>query len=263
LVRLAEVTGAAILGLIHVNKSHSTDPLTTLMASRAFAAVARGVLFVMLDPEDESTRLLGQPKNNLGRTDLPTLTFRIDSAHVADTDEGPVWTGRVQWTGERDQSIRDALEAAGETADARSATSEAAGWLLDHLTANGGTDESASIKESGRKAGHSKDALLRALKRLRGSTESSGFPRRTYWSLPDTAVQSTQPSGESTPTATTASTATTEKPGSAVNAVSAVSGALPETRNACGWPVDSLGHVEYCEARREARTAATSDTLTD
>jgi hypothetical protein len=44
LTALANRTGAAILGLIHVNKSMSTDPLTTLMASRAFAAVARAVL---------------------------------------------------------------------------------------------------------------------------------------------------------------------------------------------------------------------------
>jgi len=63
-------SGAAVVGLIHVNKSVSTDALNTIMASRAFAAVARWVLFVMIDPDDESTRLLGLPKNNLGRTDL-------------------------------------------------------------------------------------------------------------------------------------------------------------------------------------------------
>ena len=45
LVSIANSTGAAILGLIHLNKSLSTDPLTMLMGSRAFAAVARAVLF--------------------------------------------------------------------------------------------------------------------------------------------------------------------------------------------------------------------------
>ncbi len=100
LVHVANSTGAAILGLIHLNKSLSTDPLTMLMGSRAFAAVARAVLFCMVDPDDETARVLGQPKNNLGRTDLPTMTFRIVSAHVADTDEGPVWTGRVDWQDE-------------------------------------------------------------------------------------------------------------------------------------------------------------------
>ncbi len=125
LVRLADASGAAVLGLIHVNKSTSTDPLTVLMGSRAFAAVARAVLFVMTDPDDDTLRLLGQPKNNLGRTDLPTLTFRIDTATVAVTDEGPVTTGKVNWIGETERSIRDVLAAAEESAETRSATGEA------------------------------------------------------------------------------------------------------------------------------------------
>ncbi len=44
LVAVAERTGISIAGLIHVNKSSSDNPLTSLMASRAFAAVARTVL---------------------------------------------------------------------------------------------------------------------------------------------------------------------------------------------------------------------------
>jgi hypothetical protein len=244
LVRLADVTAAAVVGLIHVNKSHSTDPLTTLMASRAFAAVARAVLFVMLDPDDERIRLLGQPKNNLGRTDLATLTFRIESAHVADTDEGPVWSGRVHWTGERDQSIRDALEASSETADARSATGEAAGWLLDHLTAKGGTDESANIKREGAKAGHSQDALKRARRRIKATIQASGFPRTTYWTLPNSDGQSEQHSRSSSgESALTAPTALNGLTGKAVGAVGAVGGTLQEicTDKPGREPEDLLG----------------------
>ncbi len=54
-------------------------------------------------------------------------------------------------------SVRGVLEAAGETADARSATSQAADWLHDHLTAHGGTDDSASIKAAGAKVGYALD----------------------------------------------------------------------------------------------------------
>jgi 5S rRNA maturation endonuclease (ribonuclease M5) len=111
---MAERTNCMFTGLIHVNKSASNDPLTTLMASRAFAAVARAVLFVMVDPQDEKTRLLGQPKNNLGRSDLRTLAFQIAGAHVADTPDGAVWTGKLHWTGETERSIRDALQEAAE-----------------------------------------------------------------------------------------------------------------------------------------------------
>jgi hypothetical protein len=69
------------------------------MASRAFAAVARSVLFVMADPDHDGTRLLGMAKNNLGRMDLATLAFTIVGAVVAETDEGPVWTGRSNGPG--------------------------------------------------------------------------------------------------------------------------------------------------------------------
>jgi hypothetical protein len=60
---MAASTGVAVLGLIHVNKSASADALAVLMASRAFAAFARAVLFVAVDPDNEDQRLLGQPKN--------------------------------------------------------------------------------------------------------------------------------------------------------------------------------------------------------
>jgi hypothetical protein len=254
LVQLADATGAAILGLIHVNKSMSTDPLTTLMASRAFAAVARGVLFAMIDPDDETTRLLGQPKNNLGRTDLPTLTFRIDSAHVADTDEGPVFTGRINWLGETSRSIREVLESASETADSRSAVGEAGAWLQDFLTSVGRISESQRIKEEGKREGHSADSLKRARVRLKIKSEASGFPRRTYWSLPNdfpAPAQSEQDSGrnpgESAPTALTAPT----EPQSEQLVQSVQSAGTPararENCPSCGLLVDLDNHQTNCQ----------------
>ena len=47
---MADAANLTVLGLIHVNKSVSSDALNLLMASRAFPAVARNVLFVMTDP---------------------------------------------------------------------------------------------------------------------------------------------------------------------------------------------------------------------
>ena len=184
LVALADRTGAAVLGLIHVNKSGSTDPLTSLMGSRAFAAVARAVLFVMTDPDDESVRLLGQAKNNLGRSDLPTLSFRIDGVKVSDTVNGEVWSGKLEWVGESHRTIREALNAASESADARSALQEAADWLVDYLTEQGGTAESKAIKDAGQKYGHSASTLKRARASINAVVESHEMPRRSLWSLP-------------------------------------------------------------------------------
>jgi G:T/U-mismatch repair DNA glycosylase len=269
LVRLADVTGAAILGLIHVNKSMSTDPLTTLMASRAFAAVARAVLFAMKDPDDETLRLLGQPKNNLGRVDLPTLTFRIQSAHVADTDEGPVFTGRIEWVGESDRSITEALESASETAEGRSAVAEAADWLLDHLASQGGTDDSAAIRTQGGKAGHAFSTLKRARTRIKAISEPCGFPRRTFWTLPSTAAQRDPitvgpalgrlvplsplgPTGynDTSPVPDVRSEQSDQKSQWAQSDQPPTRGGPtgPQTEDCpvCTWPYDSLGHTQNC-----------------
>ncbi|MET8080959.1 AAA family ATPase [Streptomyces sp. NPDC005303] len=215
---LADRHRISVLGLIHVNKSTGADPLTRIMASRAFVAVSRAVLYIMTDPENEAVRLLGQPKNNLGRTDLPTLTFSIEQAHVADTDEGPVFTGRLKWLGETERSITDALADADGDLDARSAAAEAGDWLADHLTQHGGIDDSASIKTAARKAGHSESTLKRARRRLKIVSTSSGFPRRTYWSLPGTQpgesagrTQLGQSPGESGLTGLTDPTGPTER----------------------------------------------------
>lgn len=183
LVAIVDRTGCVALGLIHVNKSMSSDPLTALMASRAFAAVARAVLFVMRSPDDESLRLLGTPKSNLGRDNLPTLVFAIESVVVAQTEDGDIVTGRLEWRGETDISIAQALESLADGMDVRSAVDDAAGWLHDFLTSQGGQASSKDTKSAGNKAGHSDSSVKKAAKRLKLVSRSTGFPRSTYWEL--------------------------------------------------------------------------------
>lgn len=118
LSRFAAQTRVGILGLIHVNKSSTTDPLNSVMASRAFTAVARSVLYCVLDPEaeGEDRYLFGHPKCNVGPKQ-PTIsytimqvTLEIDPAEVEDGDDAEVVTSRVKWGEQDDRSIRDALE---------------------------------------------------------------------------------------------------------------------------------------------------------
>jgi hypothetical protein len=115
LTKMADLTGCAVLGMIHVNKSGRTDPMDLVMASRAFTAVARSVSYVVRDPDDEQVKVFGTPKNNLGRADLPSLRFRIDDALVLTTEEGEVRAGRLEWLGEDERSIAEMLT---QTADA-------------------------------------------------------------------------------------------------------------------------------------------------
>lgn len=192
---IADRTRAACIGLIHLNKSSGTDPLTLIMGSRAFAAVARAVLFAMIDPDDASNRLLGQPKNNLGRDDLPTLTYTIESKTVAQTDEGPVTTGRIRWGEETARTVRDVLESAGDTEEERFEAGSAARWLYDYLLSQGGEDNSTTIKAVGKAAGHSNSSLDRARKKVGAKFTEGGFPRTTFWKLPDFTIDDSARAG--------------------------------------------------------------------
>jgi hypothetical protein len=182
LVRVIEATNVVALGLIHVNKTTSSDPLTLLMGSRAFAAVARFVLFVMVDPEDEGIRLVGQPKNNYGRTDLPTLKFSIANSHVADTEEGAVWTGRLEWLGESDRDVRQVLASVDGDGNL-SQVGECADWLQEYLESNRDAAPSKQVKQAAKEAGYTGSTLQRARQRLHLRITSEGFPRQTWWNL--------------------------------------------------------------------------------
>lgn len=86
---MADRTGCAVIGLAHFNKSASPDPLNLITGSRAFSAVARAVLAVACDDDSgDGSCVISQAKNNLGRLDLPSLGYRIES-HTIETDDSP------------------------------------------------------------------------------------------------------------------------------------------------------------------------------
>jgi hypothetical protein len=62
---------------------------------------------------------------------------------------------------------------------------KAAEWLLSYLRSCGGSASSQGVRDAGAADGHNYDALKRARRSLEIATASQGFPRRTYWSLPD------------------------------------------------------------------------------
>ena len=185
LAHLADITSAVVLGIIHVNKSGSRDPLNLVMGSRAFTSVPRAILFVSEDPEDEDGhgRVIGQAKNNLGRMDLPSLTFEIRDVIVATTEEGDIHTGKVEWIGEDDRSIQDIVDMM-KGPDKQTAIAKATAWLKEFLELNCGGAESSVIKKAGDELSHSKSSLRRACKNLNITIESKDFPRTTWWLMP-------------------------------------------------------------------------------
>lgn len=178
LVGLANRTGATLIGIIHVNKTGTTDPLTAVMGSRAFAAVARAVLFVVRDGD---VRLLCFPKSNLG-PEQRSISFRIENREVGkDPDGQPINTGAVVLGGEVDRTARDVLE---EQAGGRVSTAKdkAVTWLRERLK-DGPVLREIVVAEA-EALGIAERTLKRAAVAAGVTSETSGFPARATWSLP-------------------------------------------------------------------------------
>jgi hypothetical protein len=179
--RLADQTGCAVLGIIHVNKTDTTDPLTAIMGSRAFAAVARGVLFVA---QDRETRLLAFVKNNYGPlAKSRTFTIEPHTLEEKDPEDGrAISTSRVSWGDETDRTARDVLE---DQAAKRKVTTKdkAEDWLRERL-ADGKPAPFAYIKKEAEAEGIPERTLRRAAASIGVLVAASGFPKTTTWALP-------------------------------------------------------------------------------
>jgi DnaB helicase-like protein/AAA domain-containing protein len=184
-VTLADDTGCMIVGLAHFNKSATDDPLTLVTGSRAFTAVSRAVIAVARDPDaDDGSCIVSQVKNNLGRLDLPNLTYVITSA-IVETAEGDAKVGRLHFTGESARSVRDILAEAGNGME-RTERGECIEWLRSALAA--GPQKTKDIEAEGKERGFSQRTQWRAPKQLGIQADQMGTGpkgRNEWWlSLP-------------------------------------------------------------------------------
>jgi RecA-family ATPase len=137
LARMADRTGCLMLGIAHFNKGSGTDPSSLITGSGAFKDVPRSVFgFVRDSDSDDGTRVMTQTKNNLGRDELPSLKYVIETAYI-DTPEGVAEVGRLVWQGESDRTATDILRDAGTPPEDRDERSDAASWLRDYLLDHG------------------------------------------------------------------------------------------------------------------------------
>lgn len=194
--QLAERTGAAVLGLVHLGKGLGTDPVNLILGSRAFSAVARVAMVAARDPENESSNVLSVEKSNLGRIDVSGLTYRIDGAEIA-TDEGMAGAGLLVWTGETDRRVRDIMaDHDGEQTE----RDEAAEWLTGYLADQGGEARSQDVKKAARADGIAERTLHRARTRAGVSIERRGFGQGSAWVLdPSFVPRSRHPRQDSGP----------------------------------------------------------------
>lgn len=117
--RLAEATGASVLGISHYNKSGSTDPLTSVLGGRGIVASARAVIAVGRDPRAEAgtddaliDRVAVASKHNLGPA-TPAVRYKIEAVTLEGPDGLEIKTARAV-LGEEDASLtaRDLMDGA-------------------------------------------------------------------------------------------------------------------------------------------------------
>lgn len=131
---------------------------------------------------DDGSCVLSQAKNNLGRLDVSSLRYAIDSADVP-TVEGPAQVGVLRFTGETDRSVADILSLAGEH-EPRSERDHVAQWLYEQLAANGGQAPWSKLRKVAREDGIAERTLQRVRHRVGIVVERTGFGTGSVWRLP-------------------------------------------------------------------------------
>ena len=114
LAKIADRTGAVILGIAHWNKGSGSDISARITGSGAFKNVPRAIFGFGRDPESAGGGcVMTQSKNSLGRSGLPSISYRIDSATVG-TAHGDAHTGRFVALGLSARSLTDILATAND-----------------------------------------------------------------------------------------------------------------------------------------------------
>lgn len=179
LARMADRTGAVLLGIAHFNKGAGTDPASLITGSGAFKNVPRAVFGFARD-DDNECRVMTQAKNSLGRADLPSLSYNILTAEV-ETKKGAAYVGRFVFTGESTRTV-DQILAAGQEPD-RGERDDAAEWLRGYLMDKGGEAPAKDVKKAAAADDISERTLQRAMRRAGVKSERAGFGQGAVWRI--------------------------------------------------------------------------------
>jgi hypothetical protein len=181
LTKLAERTGIAIIGVMHLGKAAQRQALYRAVGSIAFTAVARVVLAVAADPDQDDRRLLAPVKANLS-IPPPTLGYRLID-------------GRLQWDSDPVTDV-DVEALLSNPIPKRQQRRDADTWLLNRL--RDGAVESAELMAEAEQEGISRSTLFRAKKRLmiRARRDGYGKDGTWYWQLPSMSFTA-EPNNES------------------------------------------------------------------
>ena len=201
LARMADRTGAVLLGIAHFGKGGGTDAASLITGSGAFKNVPRSVFgFARDDTDEDGGRVMTQVKNSANRDDLPSRKYKIVGTEVP-TPKGVARAGVFVFTGTSTRSVEDVLREAGsaESADDRD---EAEEWLFAYLADQpNGEAPAGEVIKAAEKEGIAKHTIQRVRKRAgvlsRKATLPNGEVKGTpwVWALPDTKRDNGRPGG--------------------------------------------------------------------
>jgi hypothetical protein len=167
-----ECANIAAIGIMHFNKTQGTDMLSKISGSRAFSEVARAAIGVARDEAaEEDIRVMSQPRNNLGRTDLPNLAYEIRSVNLPAKGGRTANTGCLHWADmDYARTAEDALEQ--RVTPARAPTLSA--LCLESLA---GSETPMSPKQVAEAIGKPRDSVRQTMKRLadNGQLDKNGY----------------------------------------------------------------------------------------
>ncbi|WP_368681897.1 AAA family ATPase [Mycobacterium intracellulare] len=167
LAAIADRTQAVLLGIAHFNKSQGSDISARITGSGAFKNVPRAIFGFGRDPESVDREcVLTQSKNSLGRSNLPSIRYRVESASVQ-TPKGQTITGRFAPIGLSEKSLDEILAGAstGPIDDPADRLSVAQEFIVTYIGAYAnerGQVPSRDVLAQGEQEGYSRSELIKA-----------------------------------------------------------------------------------------------------
>ena len=137
LVEIAQRRHVSIVAVRHLNKTSGGPAIYRGGGSVGIGGLARSVLTVARDPEDEERFVLASVKINVARRP-PSLAYRL----VAD---GPYAPARVEWLGESDHNAEALIGAEREQAGEKSKAEKLGQAMREVIAANGGSMKASDM----------------------------------------------------------------------------------------------------------------------
>jgi hypothetical protein len=165
LAKIADRTRAVILGIAHWNKGSGSDISARITGSGAFKNVPRAIFGFGRDAESaDRTCVLTQSKNSLGRSNLPSIRYRIESATIQ-TPKGEAHTGRFVPLGISEKTLEDILAASNNGTQVGEVLSAAQQFIIEFIKLNGdaqGEVPARAVLTAGLDAGYTEGELTKA-----------------------------------------------------------------------------------------------------